>query len=321
MALDLRRLHYFRTIAARGSLSAAARLLNVAQPALTHHISEMEQSLGVPLFHRSTRGVTLTAEGRRLLQHADAILDQVAFAEAEMRRAAAHARTPRTTAIAVTPSLTSIAPALMRRMAHLMPDVTLRIAGATDRAAASMLETGQIDVVLQFADWSKSGTPLVWDSVVLVSSPAKRMRDTIHFRDLAAEPLLLPFVDSPLRRRVEDIAAQAGIRLNVVAEIEGTGSRKEAVLGGLGSTLGSWHSVARECDAGWLQARTIVDPPIRRLFVLRHRDGVDPAITAALQAEITELLLGKYSQPAADHVWSPEAGSDVDHRTTDFEAI
>jgi DNA-binding transcriptional LysR family regulator len=196
----------------------------------------------------------------------------------------------------------------MTRMAKHMPDVTLRIAGATDRVAASMLETGQIDVALQFADWLKGGTPLVWDSVVLVAPVTSKAADTIRFRDLEYESLLLPFVGSPLRRKVEDIATQVGIRLNVVAEIEGTGSRKEAVLGGLGSTLGSWHSVERECKAGWLGAREIVDPPVRRLFVLKHREGIDPRITATLQTAIVSLLLGPHSHLAAGDTWQVAEG-------------
>ena len=174
MGLDLRRLRYFRMIAAQGSLSGAARVLNISQPALTHQTAELEQSLGVVLFQRSSRGVELTDDGRMLLKHADAILDQVAFAEAELQRAAARAHHPRITSLAITPALTSIAPALIRRIAERIPDLTLRIAGLTDRTADRMLEAGQLDVVLQPSDWKKGGIPVIWDSLTLATRPRRR---------------------------------------------------------------------------------------------------------------------------------------------------
>ena len=182
--LDLRRLHYFRAIAAHGSLSAAARVLNVAQPALTHHIAEMEQSFGVLLFQRSTRGVTLTAEGRRLLQHADAILDQVAFAEAEMRRAAA-GRSPRTTAIAVTvfdfdsAGVDDAWRNASDRLSASPGDRPRRCEHArsrTDRRRVAVLRLVE------------AGTPLVGDSVVLVSPFAARAADTVRFRVSRTRP-------------------------------------------------------------------------------------------------------------------------------------
>ena len=57
--LDLRRLRYFRAIVGHGSLAAASRALNVAQPALSHHLAELERLLGVTLLHRHSRGVAI----------------------------------------------------------------------------------------------------------------------------------------------------------------------------------------------------------------------------------------------------------------------
>ncbi|OJX15165.1 MAG: hypothetical protein BGO82_10765 [Devosia sp. 67-54] len=285
-------------IAAQGSLSGAARVLNIAQPALTHHTAELEQSLGVTLFERSSRGVELTDEGRLLLKHADIILDQVATAEAEFHRLAARARYPAVISLAITPSLTAIAAALIKKISERMPDLTLRIAGMNDRTAEAMLEEGQLDAVLRFSDWKRGGTPLVWDSLVLVTRPSATPVSTVAFRNLQLEKLLLPFVGNPLRRLMDDTALEVGVSLNIVAEIDGSAPRKEAVLAGLGSTVATWQSVARECTAGWLSAATIIDPPLRRLFVLHHRDGLNPDVLEVLRQEIEVLLSGPNAEPA-----------------------
>ena len=60
-------LHLFLTVCEQGSLSAAARLLQLGQPTLSRRIGELEQSVGEPLFVRQSQGMRLTAAGLKLL--------------------------------------------------------------------------------------------------------------------------------------------------------------------------------------------------------------------------------------------------------------
>ena len=85
MTLGLRQLRYFLAIADAGALSRAAENLNVAQSALSHHVAEIERTLGVKLFERKARGVSLTAAGHRLHEHASAILSALSKAEEDVR--------------------------------------------------------------------------------------------------------------------------------------------------------------------------------------------------------------------------------------------
>ena len=66
--VDLGWLRLLVDIAQQGSLSGAARARGLSQPAVSYQIRQMEESFGVPLLHRRQRGVTLTAEGKRLLE-------------------------------------------------------------------------------------------------------------------------------------------------------------------------------------------------------------------------------------------------------------
>ena len=68
--IQLRHLHYFVGIVDAGSLSRAASTLFVAQPALSQQMADLEQRLGVPLLHRSARGVRPTPAGLLLYREA-----------------------------------------------------------------------------------------------------------------------------------------------------------------------------------------------------------------------------------------------------------
>lgn len=75
--LELKQLKYFVEVAKREHISEAALELNVAQSAISRHISNLESELGTALFHRKGRNVYLTTEGKHLLNVARPILEQV----------------------------------------------------------------------------------------------------------------------------------------------------------------------------------------------------------------------------------------------------
>lgn len=73
--MDLQSLKYFKVIAQTGNMSRAAQELHVSQPTLTVTIKKLEDELGVSLFERSKKGVTLTPAGLDTLRYAETLLD------------------------------------------------------------------------------------------------------------------------------------------------------------------------------------------------------------------------------------------------------
>jgi molybdate transport repressor ModE-like protein len=88
--LDLRQLVVLRAVARTGSMAAAARDLHYSQPTVAHHLAALESQLGAQLVSRTTRGATLTDLGQLFLEHASAVLDRLASAEAEVKALARH---------------------------------------------------------------------------------------------------------------------------------------------------------------------------------------------------------------------------------------
>src|ERR1700740_2482009 len=85
--MDLRQLRYFATAAAEGSLHRAAARLNIAQPALSRQIRNLEQELETSLFYRSVEGVKLTTAGEGLLTDVKRLLPQIEQAKIRAKRA------------------------------------------------------------------------------------------------------------------------------------------------------------------------------------------------------------------------------------------
>lgn len=81
MAIDLRALEHFVTIAEAGGFAEASRKLHLSQPTLSRSIAQLEEAVGAKLFSRGARGTSVTEEGQRLLPHALSILGEVSQAQ------------------------------------------------------------------------------------------------------------------------------------------------------------------------------------------------------------------------------------------------
>src|SRR5688500_16096286 len=119
-----RALEYFVAAAEEGSLTGAARRLEVTVPAALKVVAALERNLGATLFDRSPQGLALTADGARYLESCRPILEQLAEAEEDISGAGSH---PRGTVVVGTPAFTQencFLPALPRFHARY-PEISL----------------------------------------------------------------------------------------------------------------------------------------------------------------------------------------------------
>lgn len=86
MNINLNLYHIFHTVAKTGNISLAAKELYISQPAVSKSISKLEALLDTTLLHRSSRGVTLTAEGALLLRQLDSAFASISYGEEQLRK-------------------------------------------------------------------------------------------------------------------------------------------------------------------------------------------------------------------------------------------
>ena len=147
--LDVTRLRVLVAVARHGSVTAAARALNYAQPSVSHHIARLEAETGARLTQRAGRGIRLTDAGRLLAERAEEIIGRLDAAENEL---AAHVglRGGRIRLAAFPSALGTIVPAAAARLEAEHPGMDLTLAEAEPPEALRMLRAGYVDVALVF---------------------------------------------------------------------------------------------------------------------------------------------------------------------------
>src|SRR4051812_41227453 len=87
MILETRHLQLVSSVAEHGTLTRTSEELNLTQSALSHQLAGLEGRLGIPLFHRLGKRMTLTTAGNRILVAAQRTLDELKAAEQDLLRA------------------------------------------------------------------------------------------------------------------------------------------------------------------------------------------------------------------------------------------
>jgi DNA-binding transcriptional LysR family regulator len=147
--LDVTRLRVLVAVARCGSVTAAARALNYAQPSVSHHLARLEAETGTKLIQRAGRGIRLTDAGRLLAERAAEIIGRLDAAENELA-AYNGLRAGRLRLAAFPSALGTIVPAAAALLREQQPGVDLRLTEAEPPEALRMLRAGYVDVALVF---------------------------------------------------------------------------------------------------------------------------------------------------------------------------
>jgi len=143
--MEFRQLQHFVAVVETGSISAAARRLYLAQPAISASIKKLENELNMPLLHRRERGVRLTEAGQQFLQHARQILKQAKDAKLAMQ--AIEGLDQGDVEIGVPPMLGSyFFPPLLMAFKHQYPSLRLNIIDSGTQSIRKKLLDGDLEL-------------------------------------------------------------------------------------------------------------------------------------------------------------------------------
>lgn len=147
--LDIARLRVLVAVAEHGSVTAAAKALNFAQPSVSHHLARLQAETGARLVTRVGRGIRLTPEGDTLARRAAEIIGRVESAEAELA-ALAGLRTGRVRVAAFQSALSVWVPPAAAALRRRHPDLELQLTDAHPTMALQWLRDGKVDVAVLF---------------------------------------------------------------------------------------------------------------------------------------------------------------------------
>lgn len=214
--LRLRQVYIAAAIAARGSIRDASEMLYLTQPATSRSLRELEEVLGVRLFDRTAKGMSLTAAGDALLPHLQLIASEVSalVRHAEEVRSGAGGNVRIGTILAGSARL--LPDAVLDLKSH-DPSIRVSIVDGTPLALHDQLLLGDLDLVvgrtLPIASYAGVAVEVLHsDSVAVVGGPDHGFADNVELVDLLDAPWVLPPAETSLRQQVDSAFVRAAGR-------------------------------------------------------------------------------------------------------------
>jgi LysR family nitrogen assimilation transcriptional regulator len=300
--MDLKQLAYFVHVVDLGGFSRAARVLGIAQPALSRHVRALEVELRQSLLLRNGRGATPTESGKRLLEHARGILQQVDRARREVEETKGAPVGHVVVGFPPTVAL-HVAVPLVREFRQRYPRASLSITEGLSSTLQEWLLVGRVDVAVVYNPVASPAVeirPLVDEQLCLIGPGGKRGAvRALRLRDLPRYPLLIPSRPNAIRMLVETRLAAIGLRPQVAMEIDAVPALLELVAEGHGYAVLSPRALRRVDAALPLQSRPITEPRlVSTLAIATSGQRPSTPLQKAAIALIEELARRLLAPPA-----------------------
>jgi DNA-binding transcriptional LysR family regulator len=284
--VDIYQLKTFVTVAREGSVTRASELLHLSQPAVSAHIKGMEETLGLSLFDRTPRGMTLTRDGQRLLAKAEQTLTAHQALLAEASRGKAELAGTLRLGAGGNASYEAVG-RLLTNFAARYPDVEVALRHRSSRDVLTGIRDGTLDAGF----YNEAGEPPADLSTVEVT------RFSIHlvaargliaasnppeWKAIAALPWIYPTESACCRRTAESLFAAHRFRPQRVINVDRQELIRTLVASGLG--VGLLHADAALEAEGRGEVELLHEPEARISvhFACLAARAADPLLAAAI---------------------------------------
>lgn len=282
--MDTLNLHALRSVlavAATGSLSRAATRLGFAQSGVSRHLAQTEAQLGGALFHRHGRGVTPTPLGEQVLPALAALIAQ---AEALSQHSRAQARVPAgVVTLGLVPSLAGpLASHLLGVLRGTHPQIHLQVRDGYSGEMEAALADGQVDLAVVNRYRARGphryravcetrlclvARPAVLDRLLDLPPDAARPTE-LRLAALGPVPLVMPLRPNALYSVLDEVAARAGLALDVVLQASSSTILKRVLQDHAVATVLPRHAVADELASRQLAAVPLAERSLRQHIVV-----------------------------------------------------
>ncbi|MER5756097.1 LysR family transcriptional regulator [Streptomyces sp. NPDC002088] len=270
--MDVKQLKALVTVAEAGSVTRAAELLHLVQPAVTRQIRTLEQELGVPLFERTRQGMRPTDAGVIMVDRARRALNELERARAEVQP------TPGAVTGIVTVGLLEsttdlLAEPLVSALTRDHPGIELRLMTAYSGHLQQWLDAGDLDLTLLYnldSTPSLNARPLLREHLWAVAPPSAGLRADrpVPFTEAATHPLVMPTSGHALRALIDAAATRARTAMDIAVQTNSMRVQKQLVLAGHGWTVLPGIGIAEDVANGTLSAAPLCEPDVWRSVVL-----------------------------------------------------
>lgn len=235
---DLTDLRLFMAIADAGNLTQGAERAHLAPSSASHRIRQLEEALGVALFVRGPRGVSLTRAGEVLLRHARRVFAGIEQMHADLAPLAAGVR-GHIRLWANTHATHTFLPDDLAQFLHARPQVSVTLEEHTSPDIVLAVAEGEVEigVVAEGAGGARVEMfPYRRDRLVLITAPGHRLAGMarIRFADALTEPFVLLHAGSAIHTFTMNAAAALGHHLDVRIQVRSFGAVGRMVAAGVG---------------------------------------------------------------------------------------
>ncbi len=306
--MNSKQLNYFLTTSESGSIAAAARVLDVAQPAISLQIANLEHELKVQLFTRDFRGVQLTQIGEQFRHYAMQIIDLIDTAKAEISNN--QSSYSGNVVVGLSQSICNVLSVeLFAELEHRFANVEVTFRIGPSNIVEQWLEDNAVDIAFVMAD--KAGIeprtaeyllPLIREDLFLYiankpQNPAYSELDFYHsipFKDLQHYDILMPDKHDALSKLMTNTALQAGIKLKPKKAFGQMMTNLHFVSQGLGLMVCPSSSTYQLENNNQIRPIKIIQPPLQRIIYLQKSQlkQTDPTVDVVFELirEITATL-------------------------------
>lgn len=306
--MDVKQLKALVTVAEVGSVTRAAELLHLVQPAVTRQIRTLEDELGVPLFERTRQGMRPTEAGSVMVDRARRALNELERARVEVQPAPG-AVTGMVTVGLLESATDLLAEPLVSSLARNHPGIELRLLTAYSGHLQQWLDDGDLDLTLLYnleSTPSLSARTLVRERLWAVAPASNGLRADrpVPFAEVAAQPLVMPASGHALRALIDAAAARGRAPMDVVVQTNSMRVQKQLVRAGCGWTVLPGIGIAEDVENGTLSGAPLCEPDVWRSIVLgTPRFGRTPPAAELVARELVrqvQVAVTKGRWPSAE---------------------
>ncbi|MBC3883767.1 LysR substrate-binding domain-containing protein [Undibacterium griseum] len=313
--MELRQLRYFVAIVDHGSLSRAARVLHIVQPALSQQIQQLEDELGATLLHRSAQGMQATDAGKLFYEHAQAILKQVSDARTTVLQSTGKPRG--TVALGIPQSASgALAFPLLKAVRETYPDIHFQLTEELTGNLTEQLRSGRLNLAILFDDGQLNGfhcRPLVHEEMMYITRSGSQFasrRKSMKLDQVLQVPLILPSLQHGVRPLIEQVVRDHGRQISEVIDITSIAILKSALMADMGATILPVSPMLSEIQRGEMLALPISDVRLSRTVSLCASKNI-PLTNAALAVE--KLVIEVSRELCQSGVWIGTRLTDEPH--------